>query len=743
MADARTFRLVTAVLLGLFWAAAAAGQDIDEQDPLLRPIGDWHAAVSLQEMIGEGEIGPAEVLRAAQSELALGRPGRALSILSDYPVPDSAFAGAPLRVFATALYDKGRYGLAAQVFVRATRFASGTRRGVLTARAADAFERDGMHALAASRYRAAAQDLPALAGWLALREARVTRDTAAAFALLEAVPQAGRELALQTRAQLLMASGDTAGTVQVLGDMGRFLEGAQLALSFGSVFHGRWLAYEALAAADERDRVRETVDFVLEAFPPETPEEQRAVGRALVSAGRPREAIPLIDAAVVAGDSTPATLLLLGESRAAARDRLGAVAAYQRVAQGNSPQAAEAAFERARLLDRLRRRTAATEAYRSVVDRFPADPQAPAAAYQIAAISQRLGRLQEADSVFAIVADRWPTDRYASWARFRLASHARRRGDVDAAIAWYRAEVKWDGHQAPVARFQMAQLLGKRGDTAAAVQEWIDLARTDSVGYYGTVARQRAQLPPLAFAPRPPAEPTWRIRKVLSGLDLLNAAGFDAEAEALVSYLAESESLDADEVLDLAEGLIARGRTRQGIRLGWRAAGERGLNDPRVVRVIFPWPNQVLVEREANKFGLDPYLVAAVIRQESAFDPGATSRAGARGLMQLMPSTATWVARQLGVEWGEPLLTVEDANLHLGVAHLAALFRRYDGAVVPSLAAYNAGGTPVARWLRRYPNDPVTFVERIPYSETRGYVRTVLRNRAVYAALYGGGGAMP
>jgi soluble lytic murein transglycosylase len=83
------------------------------------------------------------------------------------------------------------------------------------------------------------------------------------------------------------------------------------------------------------------------------------------------------------------------------------------------------------------------------------------------------------------------------------------------------------------------------------------------------------------------------------------------------------------------------------------------------------------------------------------------------------------------------LLSSAEVNLHLGARHLATLLERYDGRVVPALAAYNAGSRPVDRWLR-YPEagDSVQFVERIPYVETRGYVRSVLRNRSLYQALY-------
>ncbi len=144
-----------------------------------------------------------------------------------------------------------------------------------------------------------------------------------------------------------------------------------------------------------------------------------------------------------------------------------------------------------------------------------------------------------------------------------------------------------------------------------------------------------------------------------------------------------------------------------------------------------------MIEREALEHGLDPHLLAALIRQESTFRPAVVSRAGAQGLMQLMPATARELARRVGLSWDERLLAIGPVNLHLGAMHLAALLRTYRGDVIAALAAYNAGGRPVARWLR-YPeaNDPPMFVERIPYVETRGYLRAVLRNWALYQGLY-------
>ncbi len=141
---------------------------------------------------------------------------------------------------------------------------------------------------------------------------------------------------------------------------------------------------------------------------------------------------------------------------------------------------------------------------------------------------------------------------------------------------------------------------------------------------------------------------------------------------------------------------------------------------------------------EAKGEGLGPGFVAALIRQESLFDPGATSGAGARGLMQVMPELGTAVARSRGLpEWDPVLLWQPDVSLAIGTVHLAELVARY-GETVRVLAAYNAGISRVERWAGKNGMDDVEmFAERIPFVETRDYVRIVQRNRDLYRVLYG------
>ncbi len=138
--------------------------------------------------------------------------------------------------------------------------------------------------------------------------------------------------------------------------------------------------------------------------------------------------------------------------------------------------------------------------------------------------------------------------------------------------------------------------------------------------------------------------------------------------------------------------------------------------------------------------------MAGLIRQESAFWVEARSRADARGLMQVLPATGRELARASGPEGFQPDSHLYEAeiNIHLGVAFFADMRRRFGEDLPIILSAYNAGPTRAPRW-REFPEvgDMTRFVERIPFAETRGYVKNVLLNREIYSWLYGPGPTDP
>ncbi len=146
----------------------------------------------------------------------------------------------------------------------------------------------------------------------------------------------------------------------------------------------------------------------------------------------------------------------------------------------------------------------------------------------------------------------------------------------------------------------------------------------------------------------------------------------------------------------------------------------------------------------ARQNGLDPYFVAAIIREESQFRAEAVSPAGARGVMQVMPSTGEWIARKNNIAGFDcSQLLDHDVNIAVGVGYLAHLMKRFDGVPYLVSAAYNAGPEAVASWLEKSggKREADVFVETIPYAETRWYVKKVLRNYAEYRRIYGGADA--
>jgi soluble lytic murein transglycosylase len=154
-------------------------------------------------------------------------------------------------------------------------------------------------------------------------------------------------------------------------------------------------------------------------------------------------------------------------------------------------------------------------------------------------------------------------------------------------------------------------------------------------------------------------------------------------------------------------------------------------------RAAFPLPYELNLRSEAARNQLDPMLIAGLIRQESAFESKALSHAGAIGLMQVEPTTALKLARQLKVRYARTRLTDPGYNLQLGSRYLANLIQSF-GTPEAALAAYNAGEDHVVQWTtgQNYLETP-EFVESIPFTETREYVQIVIRNSDVYRQVYG------
>lgn len=744
---------------GALWIAALAGQALLAsnawtQAPVPPPAADhtatyradslrlagrpWHAAETLLAAARRDPNPNAFlIVEGAKAEVHARRYERAWQLLVSQPWLNVYLDGEALAVLAQAEFGTGRNAEAAAHFQMARVRAPAARAPLLAVRAGLAFDAAGQPDSAAAAFAAARASgkLASIDTWLRVRQARVSRDTAAATQLLADLPLPAARSAPVARAGSLLLAGDTTRAIDAFAAAGKGgFDAARLALATGDSGRARTLLYALLARDPLSDEAAAAVSLALRPLAPRLPAEHVALARAMNRRATTRDARLHVEHALRSGDSSATTLLLYGELLMASGRLREAAQAYAAAGRDSAARAL-AIYRRARVLVRLADPTAVA-ALSGFAQRYPGDSAAPGALYVLGDLYEGRDDWREAGRWYGELSSRYPTDPRASLARFRLAARAESVGEPDSAAALYQAEIDASGPQRTAARFWLGKMAAARGDKDKARALWMALAREDSLGYYGMRARRETGLPPLAFAAS--ADTTTPPAPVLAGLariDTLLLAGLDTEAQAEVRVVLARPPTDLDALLAWSEGLSMRGYGSAGVRLGWQAA-LLAPGDVRVLRAIFPWPNRAAVEAEAQEFGVDALLLAALVRQESVFDVEALSPAGARGLAQLLPSTASLMARGLDVTFYPDWITVPDLNLHLGAAHLAELLRRF-GRIDAAVAAYNAGPNPVRRWLERAgANDPDRFIELIPYPETRGYVRSLLRNRELYRALY-------
>ena len=313
---------------------------------------------------------------------------------------------------------------------------------------------------------------------------------------------------------------------------------------------------------------------------------------------------------------------------------------------------------------------------------------------------------------------------------------------------------KEDGPMRPQAQYWLGRSLERQQDAQAA-EEFVQLCRRYPVTYYCQWVRSHAELPSLIPVSAEPivqsaaSEPAERrmdlgrdvhYRKALE----LKLLGLNEDAARELAALTERVVRDRAALLELATLLTEAGDYNQALRvarLHFRDGIERGGDalPPALWTAAYPTGYIPTIQSYAGQ-GVDPYLVSAIIREESLYDPRAVSRTGAVGLMQVMPGTAQAVSRRLRLpEVEREELFNQDTNIRLGVGYLEQMLRQFSWNVLHAVAAYNAGPTAVSSWIAKYGGkDPDEFVEFIPYQETRQYVKRVLRSYREYHRLGGG-----
>jgi soluble lytic murein transglycosylase len=353
---------------------------------------------------------------------------------------------------------------------------------------------------------------------------------------------------------------------------------------------------------------------------------------------------------------------------------------------------------------------------------------------------------------------RSPQGKYASythwktaWLTFRMNRLTEANHLFDEQITDYPG-----GLEAPAALYWRARLAEEAGENGKAKAYYTKLAARFRFFYYGELASERltklkydgppsnepvlAKVPGLQlplFATIPPAQ-NVRVQKAMV---LENGALFDFA-------IRELQAAGNDQVTSLwaqvriAKIYLGQEREYRALQVLKRAipsyySYEISQMPREVWQVLFPKLYWTDLYKHSLQNNLDPYLVAALIRQESEFNPSAISHAHAIGLMQLLPSVGKKVAKQLKIKgYNNAQLVVPSVNLQLGATYFRQMLDQYGGQVEYALAAYNAGGDRVDDWRGEHYRDIVEFVENIPFTETREYVQAIQRNVGVYRRLY-------
>ncbi len=238
-------------------------------------------------------------------------------------------------------------------------------------------------------------------------------------------------------------------------------------------------------------------------------------------------------------------------------------------------------------------------------------------------------------------------------------------------------------------------------------------------------------------------EPNARARVRLARARLLASAGLDDWAEIELRYAAQNEDQPHVMGLELATMAARRSAQDQAIRYLKRYAPDylymRIDSAPAEFwKLAFPMPYREELERFARQNNLDPFLVAALARQESEFNPKAVSVSSARGLTQIMPSTGRELSRRLRIRpYSTARLFQPQVNLQMGTYYLRSVVDSVDGRWEAALAAYNAGLSRAKDWSTWGEfREPAEFVETVPFTQTREYIQIVLRNADIYRQLY-------
>lgn len=290
------------------------------------------------------------------------------------------------------------------------------------------------------------------------------------------------------------------------------------------------------------------------------------------------------------------------------------------------------------------------------------------------------------------------------------------------------------------ANYWLGRVAEARGDAATAQARYAEGARHIQ-SFYGQLSAEKVGITTLTLPPEVEITDADRARfetlELVRALRILGEAG-EMSLFRVFTYQLDDQLTEAADFAQLIDVSRAYGDQFASMMAG-RAASQRG--------IILPerqYPIRIPEQRPGS--ATLPFTLA-ITRQESSFDPAVVSSAGARGMMQFLPSTAQGVARRLGMPYAPDRLFDPDYNMTLGSYHLGELMSRFGGSMLLTAVGYNAGPGRPPQWVARCGDprggqvDPVDFIECTPFTETRNYMMRVMENHSIYKARLNGGSA--
>ena len=591
-------------------------------------------------------------------------------------------------------------------------------------------------------YSEAAKRVPLVADWLNLRAAGVTRDKRERDDFLSRVSlPVAQARKPQTEAIALERGGDVDGAIKAYAAAGEKLSALRLQLlrpaDSARVTAARRGIVAYVVASQDRESVRDAIGLFDKSFSNASAAENLTIARAAFSAGVTARALTGYTKAFAAGLGTARDHFDLGIVLSRLNRDNESIAEFNKVTQ---PQAlvAAARFQAARGMLALGRRDEARTALRQITTAYPSDTSSAASLLLLSDLATDDLRDDDARSTMLSLVQRYPGARQAPAALFGAGLIAFINRDYKAAASELDSVVSRypQSDDALAAGYWSGRALRARGDTTSANARWRAVLAKEKSSYYSVLSSRRLNVPLLTDESGDNYPSVPDIEAASKRIAILKDFGMDTEAKFEYDRLFSDATKSHDRLVATAHALAGTDQSSRSIALGRQAVTEVGATAQNY-RLVYPVLERSTLIESSKKYDLDPALVASLIKQESGFNPRATSPVGARGLMQLMPPVGRSLAGSQKISgYTDESLYDPAVNIRLGTQHLSGLFKSTPQ-VERVLAAYNAGESRVAKWIQKAgANDPELFTERIPFVETRDYVRSIVRNRAFYSRLY-------